>query len=61
MKMDPEIDRILAFIRDTLNGLKTSKRGELTIIAKAIGLSQKNLADFSNKYGPGSNPQFRTT
>lgn len=61
MKMDPEIDRILEFIRDRLNELKTSKRGELTIIAKAIGLSQKNLADFSNKYGRGSNPQFRTT
>lgn len=61
MKIDAEVDRILEFIRDTLNGLKTSKRGELTIIAKAIGLSQKNLADFSNKYGPGSNPQFRTT
>jgi SOS-response transcriptional repressor LexA len=61
MKMDPEIDRILAFIRDTLNDLKTSKRGEITRIAKDIGLSQKNMADFSNKYGPGSDPQFRTT
>ena len=61
MKMDPEIDRILAFIRDTLNDLKTRKRGEITRIAKDTGLSQKNMADFSNKYGPGSDPQFRTT
>lgn len=60
-KLNAEVDRIMVFIRDTLNGYKTSKRGELTVIAKAIGLSQKNLADFSNKYGPGSNPQFRTT
>ena len=59
--MDPEIDRILAFIRDRLNELKTSKRGEITRIAKDTGLSQKNMADFSNKYGPGSDPQFRTT
>ena len=59
--MDPEIDRILAFIRDTLNDLKTRKRGEITRIAKDTGLSQKNMADFSNKYGPGSDPQFRTT
>ena len=41
MRMDPEIDRILAFIRDRLNELKTSKRGEITRIAKDIGLSQK--------------------
>jgi len=61
MKIDAEVDRILVFIRDTLNDLKVRKRGELTIIADAIGLSQKNLSDFSNKYGPGSSPQFRTT
>ena len=61
MNIDDEIDQILAFIRDNLNDLKTNRRGEVTRIAKEIGLSQKNMADFSNKYGPGSNPEFRTT
>lgn len=61
MKIDAEVDRILAFIRDTLNPIKGEKWGGITRMAEASGLSQKNMADFSNKYGPGSNPQFRTT
>ncbi|MFA5381844.1 MAG: S24 family peptidase [Candidatus Micrarchaeia archaeon] len=61
MSVDDEIDQILVFIRDNLNYFKTNNRGELTRIAKEFSLSQKNMADFSNSYGPGSNPQFRTT
>lgn len=60
MDYDKEVDEILEFISRELNRIKTSEFGELLRIARAAGLSPKNMSDFSNKYGPGSNPQFRT-
>lgn len=60
MDTDKEVDEILAYIADRLNKLKLREFGDLKRFARSCGLSSKNMSDFSNKYGPGSNPQFRT-
>ena len=60
MKPDDEIDEIIIFITDHLNKIKTQEHGGLKGFARKAKLLQKNLSDFSNKYGKGSNPHFRT-
>jgi DNA-binding phage protein len=59
-KSDMEVDEILDFISSELNRIKAEDFGDLSKFAKEAGLTPKNMSDFSNKYGPGSNPQFRT-
>lgn len=60
MKPDEEIDDIIEYICNYLNKIKNQEHGGLKDFAEKSKLKQKNLSDFSNKYGRGSNPHFRT-